>query len=132
LPDVLAKPGEPWERTEIADFGGQSFTIRKKYEYAGTEKRGDKILDRITSKVIEVKCEPDPNTQSPLKVTRSNLKVDSSEGNIRFDREAGCLVDARERVRIQGSMTFSGGGADTTGQINLTLQRNTQLQPEGK
>ena len=55
LPDVLARPGEPWERTETLSTGGQEFGFRKKYEYAGTEKKGDKTLDKITSKVLEVK-----------------------------------------------------------------------------
>jgi hypothetical protein len=67
-------------------------------------------------------------------VTKSDLKIDSgsSEGTILFDREAGCLVDSRERIKIQGSMTFSGGGMDITGQLNLTLQSNTQLQTPAK
>ena len=41
VPDVLARPGEPWERTEILELGGgQTLSFRKKYEYVGTEKKG--------------------------------------------------------------------------------------------
>ena len=42
-------------------------SFRKKYEYKGTEKTGRQDLDKITSKVLEVKstCEPDSNL--PLK-----------------------------------------------------------------
>src|SRR5262245_26601161 len=33
LPDVLARPGEPWERDEIVDIGGgQTLSFHKKYE----------------------------------------------------------------------------------------------------
>ena len=67
LPDVLARPGEPWERTETLEVGGgQTLSFRKKYEYAGTEKKGDKTLDKITSKVIEVKYTriPTPSRRS--------------------------------------------------------------------
>jgi Family of unknown function (DUF6263) len=133
LPDGPARPGESWERTETVDYGGSSLTIRKKYEYAGTEKRGDKALDKITIKVLEVKCPPpDPKSPLPLKATKSDLKVESSEGTILFDREAGCLVESRTRIKTKGTMTFSGGGADTSVPIDLTLQTNTQLQAAAK
>jgi hypothetical protein len=133
LPDAPAKPGESWERTEVIDYGGQALSFRKKYDYGGTEKRGGKTLDKITSKVLEVKClPPDSNSASPLKVTKSDLKVESSEGMIFFDREAGYVVEARERTKIKGTMTSSGAGTDTSSPIDLTLQTNTQLQAAAK
>ena len=56
LPDVLARPGESWERTEILDVGsGQTLTFRKKYEYAGTEKRGTRRSTRSRAR------QPRPN-----------------------------------------------------------------------
>ncbi len=129
FPDGPAKPGESWERTELIDHGGQPLSFRKKYEYVGTEKRGGKTLDKITTKVLEVKClPPDANSAAPLKITKSDLKVESSEGTIFFDREAGCLVEARERTKIKGNMTSSGAGTDTSTPIELTLQTNIQLQ----
>jgi hypothetical protein len=133
LPDGPARPGESWERTEAVDYGGPTLSVRKKYEYTGTEKRGDKALDKITFKVLEVKCPPDdPKSPSPLKVTKSDLKVESSEGTILFDHEAGCLVESRERTRIKGNMTFSGEGTDTATPVDFTLQSNTQLQTAAK
>ena len=129
LPDILARPGEPWERTQIHDAGsGQTFTFRKKYEYVGTEKKGDKTLDKITAKVLEVKFGQDPESKSPLKVVKSDLKVDSSDETILFDRDEGCVVSGRSRVRLKGNMTFSGGGMELPGTIDLTLQDNTELQ----
>ena len=132
LPDGPARPGESWERTEVADFGGQALSFRKTYEYAGTEKKGNTTLDKITSKVLEVKCQIDSHSQAPLKVTKSDLKVDSSEGTILFDREAGLLVESREQTKLKGTMTFSGGGTDTSSQTELNLQSNTQLQSTAK
>ena len=132
LPDGPVRPGESWERTETLDSGGQALSFRKKYEYAGTEKRGGKTLDKITCKVLEVKCLPDPSAASPLKVTKSDLKVESSEGTIFFDREAGLLVESREQTKVKGTMTFSGGGTDTASQTQLNLQSNTQLQSTAK
>ncbi len=133
LPDVLARPGESWERTETVEVGGgQTMTFRKKYEYAGTEKKGDKTLDKITSKAIEVKYSMDPNAETPLKVTKSDLKIESTDGTILFDREAGCVVDAKGKTRVKGAMTFSIQGQELPGEIDLTMENTTQLQPEAK
>ena len=133
LPDILARTGEPWERTEIHDPGvGQTFTFRKKYEYLGTEKKGTKTLDKITGKVTEVKYSQDPNSRSPLKVIKSDLKVDSSEETILFDREEGCVVNAKSKIRIKGDMTFSYGGMDQPGALELTIEANTELLPSAK
>ncbi|MGP0062816.1 MAG: DUF6263 family protein [Isosphaeraceae bacterium] len=133
LPDAPVKPGESWERTEVVDYGGPTLHFRKKYEYNGTEKRGGKTLDKIAVKVLEVTCPPaDPKTPSPLKATKGALKVESSEGTIFFDREAGCLVESRERTKVKGNMTFSGEGTDTSTPVEFTLQSSTQLQAPAK
>ena len=133
LPDVLARPGDTWERTEIADIGsGQTLTFRKKYEYMGTEKKGEKTLDKITSKAIEVKYSMDADAPTPLKVTKSDLKIESSDGTILFDREAGCVVQSKGKTQIKGSMTFSINGMDLPGELDLTLEKDEQLQPAAK
>jgi len=133
LPDVLARTGEPWERTETHDVGGgQTLTFKKKFEYLGTEKKGNKTLDKISGKVIEVKYSQDPDSKSPLKVVKSDLKVDSSDETILFDREEGCVVNAKSKIRIKGDMTFSGGGMDLPGGLDLTIEANTELQPSAK
>jgi hypothetical protein len=133
LPDVLARTGEPWERTELHDVGGgQTLTFRKKYEYLGTEKKGNKTLDKISGKVTEVKYGQDPDSKSPLKVVKSDLKVDSSDETILFDREEGCVVNAKSKIRIKGDMTFSAGAMDLPGGLDLTIESNTELQPSAK
>jgi len=133
LPDVLARPGEPWERDEIVDIGGgQTLSFHKKYEYVGTEKRGDKTLDKITSKALEVKYSMDPDAPSPLKVTKSDLKIESSSGTILFDREAGCVVESTEKSQIKGSMSFSINGQDLPGELDLTIENKEELQPAAK
>lgn len=133
LPDVLARPGEPWERTMTMDSGaGQVLVLRKKYEYAGTEKKGDRALDRITVKTIEMKIKDDPNSQAPTKVTRSDLKVDSSDGTILFDREAGRVVESRDKVHVKGTLTVTAGGQELPGELDLTIETTHDLQPGAK
>ena len=133
LPDVLARTGEPWERDETMEIGGgQTLSFRRKYEYAGTEKKGDKTLDKITSKALEVKYSMDPDAPSPLKVTKSDLKIESSAGTILFDREAGCVVESSGKTRIKGSMSFSIMGQDLPGELDLTFDTKEELQPAAK
>jgi hypothetical protein len=103
LPDVLARPGDTWERSQTIEIGGgQTLSFRKKFEYTGTEKKGDKSLDKISSKIIEVKYETDPDSNLPLKPVKSDLKPESSEGTILFDREGGHVVTSTDKVRIKG------------------------------
>jgi hypothetical protein len=132
LPEIQARTGEPWERTEILEINGKTFTIRKKYEYRGTEKKGDKTLEKITCKILEVKYDQDPTDKLPVKVVKSNLKVESSDGTILFDREDGHVVSVNDKVRIKGEMTYSGGGVEQSGPFDLTFDTNMQLQPAAK
>ncbi len=134
LPDVLARPGESWERTEVLDIGsGQTLTFKKRYEYLGTEKKGDQTLDKISSKATEVELKMDPAANSPLKVVKADLKVASSDGTILFDREAGHVVSARGKIQIKSDMmTFSLNDTELPGTLDLTMETNTELQPAAK
>jgi Family of unknown function (DUF6263) len=132
FPDTLARTGEPWERTEILAINGTTFSVRKKYEYRGTEKKGDKTLEKIGFKVLEVKYDQDPKSNLPVKVVKNDLKVESSEGTILFDREEGHVVSASDKIRVKGKMTYSGGGVDQAVPFDLNFDANTQLQPATK
>jgi hypothetical protein len=133
LPDGPVKPGASWERTEAFDRGaGLELVLKKKYEYAGTEKRGGKALDKITAKVLEATYRQDADSSAPLKFTKGDLKVDSSEGTILFDREAGRVVESRERVELTGGLTFSAQGQDQRVGFDLTIRIEVQLQPGGQ
>lgn len=104
LPEVLARQGEPWEVTEVMDLGyDQSLTLRKRFEYLGTVEKEGKQLDKIGVRSLTVVYAMDPKSSSPLKVTKSDLKVDTSEGTILFDREAGEKSRARSSPGSRGT-----------------------------
>ncbi len=133
LPDILARPGEPWERTQITDLGaGLAMNYRRKFEYMGTEKRQGETLDKISSKVLEVKYHVDPDSKLPLNPVKSDLKVESSGGTNLFDREAGHMVSSTERVRIKGDVTFSAQGQEVPSKLDLNIETSVQLQPSNK
>jgi hypothetical protein len=128
FPDNSVRPGETWERAENMGVSGKSFRVRRKYEYLGPIPQGGKTLDKIRVTTLEVKLEQDPNTKLPLKIAKSDLKVDSSDGTILFDREAGDAVNVRDHVRIKGAMTFAGGGTEQSGNFDLTVESTVELQ----
>jgi hypothetical protein len=134
LPEVLARPGEAWERTEILDLsGGQTLSFKKKYEYVGTETKENKTLDKIKSRVTEVELKQDPNGNSPLKLVKGNLKVESSEATMLFDREEGHVVSLKGKIRMTGNMlTYSLNGMEIPGALDLTMETDTELQPPAK
>jgi hypothetical protein len=131
MPDILVRPGESWERTETLELdAGQTLTFRKKYEYLGTEKKGEKTFDKIGVTVTEVKYAQDPAVPTPLKATDSDLKVDSSSGTILFDREAGYIAFDQSKNRIKGKITFMADGKDVPGALDLTIEHETEVQPQ--
>ena len=130
IPDILIRQGEPWERTETLELdAGQSLTFRKKYEYLGTEKTGEKTLDKIGVTTTDVKYAQDPATQSPLKATDSDLKVDSSSGTILFDRAGGYTANDKAKIRIKGTINFTAGGQKIPGELDLTIESETEVLP---
>lgn len=133
IPDILVRAGEPWERTETLDLdGGQTLTFRKKYEYLGTEKNGEKTFDKIGVTTTEVTYAQDPAVPTPLKATDSDLMIDSSSGAIRFDREGGYVASDQSKTRIKGKIMFMAGGKEIPGVLDLTLENETEVRPAAK
>lgn len=130
LPDVLTRPGDSWQRSEILDVGnGQVLTIERKYTYVGTEKKDGKSYDKISNQAIKVEFKQDAQAKSPLQVVKSDLKVESSTGTILFDREDGQVFDSKGKTRFKGSMTFSAAGMEIPGELDLTFDVDNQRRP---
>ena len=94
-----------------------------------TEKKGEKTLDKIDSKITQVTYAQDPAFPTPLKATKSDLVVDSSSGTFLFDREEGYVVQDKGSVRIKGGMTFTAGGQEIPAKLDLTLEHEVDTQP---
>ena len=133
LPDILARPGEPWERTEIIEGdGGQTLSFRRKYEYQGTEKKGDKTLDKISSKVLEVKNNHESQQQLALETYQERLK-----GRV-LSTEESCSTASRSRGQRQGKDTdqrrhhLLGQWHGIPSVMDLSIETNVDLQPAAK
>jgi hypothetical protein len=133
LPTILVRKGEPWDRTETDSLGGgQSLTYQKRYEYKGTVQKDGKTLDKIDVTAKSVKFDFAEDSPLPAKVTKSDLKVDTSEGTILFDREAGRAVERTWKVRLKGDMTLSINGQDLPAKLDLTMENNSKLKNPAK
>ena len=134
MPDIVTRPGESWERTEVSDIGsGQTLHYQKKYEYVGTEKKGDKTFDKIRGTATRVELKQDPAVEAQLKVLKGDVKVESSDETILFDRELGRVESAHSKVRIKGDkLTFSINGMELEGGLDLTIETTTDLQPASR
>ncbi len=130
FPNILVRPGEPWVRTEVMNLGqGQTLTFEKQYEYLGTVEKNGKTLDKIGVKAKSVTFAKEDDG-SPVKIGKSDLKVESSEGTILFDREAGQPVESKDKFRIKGDLAMTINGTDLKAELDLTIENNTITQPE--
>lgn len=130
LPDGPAKTGDQWERTIESDLGsGQVLTVVLVYELQEPIEKDGRRLQRITSRAKSVTYAMDPNSTSPLKVSKSDLKPTASEGEILFNAERGLSESKRSKVRIEGTLTLVFNGNEIPGALDLTITDQTTRQP---
>ena len=67
----------------------------------------------------------DPNADSPLKVLKSDLKIESSEGSLLLDTAAGSVVESKSVTRIKGDILFTANGTELPSKLDLTLDTST-------
>ena len=82
--------------------------------------------------MLEVKYNTDPDSNLPLKPIKSDLKPESSDGTILFDREGGHVVSSTDKVRIKGDITFSANGQELPSTLDLNIETHVELQPASK
>jgi hypothetical protein len=129
LPDSPIGEGDTWNRTNVSGIGGgQTMTFDTKYEYLGTVEKDGQKLDKIGVTALTVTYALDPNVPTPVKVTQSNLKIESSKGTLLFDRVKGQAVESTGVTRITGDMTLSINGMDLPSKLDLTFDSSSIVQ----
>lgn len=129
LPSKPMNKGARWEREETINLeAGQSLTLTKRYEYKGTVVKAGRILHEISVVSTSVKYGIDPESPSPLKVTKSDLKVNESKETILFDIEKGLIAEHTATLRIKGDLALSVNGMDLDGSVDLTLSNETTVE----
>jgi hypothetical protein len=130
---ILAKPvrkGDKWQHTTIQQLeAGQTLTVKRRYTYSGTVKKGDDTLHRITSKALEVTLTQDAPEGSASKLTASKLKVAKAAGEILVDLKKGTIVSETDSTQMTGTLTLEINGMSFDGTLDLTIATKSQLQP---
>jgi len=130
LPKLAVKPGETWEITHtLALGGGQTLEFTTIYTYTGNVEQDGKSLQRIEVKDQGVKYIVEADPQAPTQISKSDLKVTESQGEILFDAVAGHIQQRSNKVRITGDMTLVAGGVDYPAKLDLTLDTKESVQP---
>jgi hypothetical protein len=133
MPNILVREGEPWDRTDTRDIGGgQTLTFKNRYEYLGTVNKAGKMLDKLGVRSTGVTLTMDPDSKSPAKIVSSDLKVESSDSTILFDRAAGIIVDRTSKVQIKGDITLEANGQQLPAKLDLTIDSNTTQSANAK
>lgn len=130
LPTYAINKGDTWKRMEKVQLdGGQSLNFERQFEYHGTVEQDGRTLDRITAKCLDVTFDNAPIPNAVFEITKADLKIVTSEGEILFDREKSQVVADKATFRVKGPTTYSINGMDLTGAIDLTLTQETKLVP---
>ena len=128
IPSKAVKQGDTWSLTLTVRLGaGQTLTFKTTYKYEGTVKKDGTTLDKISSTVAEVQY-AQGETDSPVKVTGSKLKVESSNGTLLFDRKLGQIVSDNDKLRVKGEMTLDANGKKIPAKLDLTIEKKTTLR----
>lgn len=134
LPEKPLKPGDTWEKELKQDLGqGQVFTFRRKFEYVGQVAQfptveGSKQLDKVTATDTSVTYST-PDGTGAFKVTKSELKVESSAHTYLFDREAGRTIDSQSKLHVKGPLTLSVANMELSGDLDLTMEISSKEIP---
>ena len=129
-PNRNVEEGDFWDQTVIAALGqGQVLTFGRRYEYVGSVESDGKMLHKIRFEDTDVDFSIEPGATVPLSIKESDLKIESSEGEILVDPESGRDVATRLKTRIVGSLLFVAGGQELPAELDLTIEvRATEIK----
>lgn len=127
IPSKPVRKGDVWTRSLTARLeAGQYLKFKTTYEYQGIVEQDDRTLDKITAAMTDV--EYGTADDAPIKVTKSDLKIDSSNGTVLFDRERGLIVANQIKTRIKGDLTLNINGTELGGKLDLTFDSSEKIE----
>ena len=126
IPAKSLNVGDSWDSTQTMDLsGGQSLTITTQFTYDGPMTKNGKTLQKISVKATKVVYEQ--TEEAPLKVTESDLKIESSDSYLLFDEAMGQIVEQHTKHEITGDMKFEIAGNPSNGKLKLKIERSSSF-----
>ena len=130
LPSEPVEKGDTWQRTiQMRLHGGNALTFTYEYTYQGPIERDGRKYQRVT--LATTKVELESTADGPLVVSDSDLKVAESEGELLFDPARRQVALLKEKVHIQGDLTFkvTANDKELPGKVDLTMESDNTLLP---
>ncbi|MFP6647974.1 MAG: hypothetical protein VB817_00850 [Pirellulaceae bacterium] len=132
LKEIASKPikqGESWELSFPSRLGGgQILELKQSFTYKGTSTVGGVEVHTIEMKVTAAELSQDSNVNAPVKITGSDLKVESSSGKIVFDNKRGMRVQTELKFHLVGELKLDINGMELPGKIDLSIETNETVQ----
>lgn len=129
IPSKPIEQGDSWERTFPTRLGGgQILELKQSFTYQGTSTVDGVEIHTIEMKVTAAKLSQDANINAPVKITGSDLKVESSSGKILFDNKRGMRVQTELKFHLVGALTLDVNGMELPGKIDLSIATSETVQ----
>lgn len=131
FPAEPVKPGDVWTRTQVMNLGqGQQLTFDEKLEYVGTVDKDGRKLEHVKAQSTGVRYSTADNATLPLKLKESDLKVESSTGDLYVDASSRRVVIRDEKVNCKGKIVFLANNAELPATLDLTIStKHTEGAP---
>lgn len=128
VPDTPVQAGDSWKRTEqIPIQGGSTLAIDRSYEFVGTITKDGRQVEhiKITDEVVRLML---GNNDIGLTLKEADLKVNSTDGAMYFDRELGAIVERSVSTRVSGKVTLLANGSDLPLDLDLKFTTSSIRQ----
>jgi hypothetical protein len=124
-PGKAVEKGESWKKSQKAAMGPMgSLTINQSFKYEGSEKDGEKISTTATIKFAPPQGKQ-PN--SPIQVTRGDIKGEEYKQDMYFDAKAGRLTRIDSKMKFSGNLTVSLGGMEASIELKGDATSTTKV-----
>jgi len=122
FPAEAVKPGDVWTRTLVMNLGqGQRLAFDEKLEYVGTVDKDGRKLEHVKTQATGVRYTIADNAALPFKVKESDLKVESSAGNLYVDAQTRRVAVREEKVNVKGNIVYLANNGELPATLDLTI-----------
>lgn len=129
LPGKQVQIGESWTRNEESPLGnGQFFSMSRRFTYQGKVERNGRMLDHVAFKTESIQYHIAGNSSIPLQAKESNLKIESSDGNLWYDPQHKQTVEVDDKLHVTGDLVFLAGGNELPATLDLTMRVHTTVK----
>jgi len=123
FPAEAVKPGDVWTWTQVLNLGqGQQLTFDNRLEYVGTVEKDGRQLEHVRAQATAVRFNIVENAAMPFKLKgESDLKVESSSGDIYVDAMTRRVVLSDDKVRLKGKLVLATADMELPATLDLSL-----------